>query len=331
MASENEIDTETKNTTIPIFFSSNDDYAPWLGVAMHSLVTNADPNRNYTIVVMDEDLSEEHKAKLRALVEGKDNFELRLVPMEGKIQGVFDRVGNRLRTDYFTMTIFFRLFIPTMFPEWDKGIYLDADIVVPGDISQMYDIDLEGAYVGACHDRSIAGVPELVEYVGPGVGVGIENYVNSGILLMDMKTLREHKLAERFLELFTTYHFESIAPDQDYLNALCFGHIKFMPDEWDVMPIQGSKDFENPKLIHYNLFDKPWLYDNVQYGDYFWEYAKDSGFEEEARIYKANYSDEEKAKDAESMNRLLSMGVKLAHDPEHNFAGVFNTGKEPRL
>ena len=319
------------SNTIPIFFSSNDDYAPWLGVAMHSLVMNADPSRDYTIVVLDEDLSEEHKAKLRALVEGKDNFELRIVSMEGKIEGVFDRLGNRLRTDYFTMTIFFRLFIPTMFPEWDKGIYLDADIVVPGDISQMYDIDLDGKLVGACHDRSIAGVPELVEYVGTAIGVGIQNYVNSGILLMDMKALREHRLAERFLELFKTYHFESIAPDQDYLNALCFERIHFMPDEWDVMPIEGSEDFQNPKLIHYNLFDKPWCYDDVQYGDYFWKYAEDSGFLEEARSFKDNYPEEQKKRDAESMNNLIEMSVKLVGDSEHNFASVFNTGKEPRL
>ena len=31
-------------------------------------------------------------------------------------------------------------------------------------------------------------------------------------------------------------------------------------------------------MIHYNLFSKPWCYDNVQYADEFWKYAKDSGF-----------------------------------------------------
>ena len=57
---------------------------------------------------------------------------------------------NRLRADYFTPTIFFRLFIPSMFPEYSKGIYLDSDIVVLGDISKLYRVDIENYLLGAC-------------------------------------------------------------------------------------------------------------------------------------------------------------------------------------
>lgn len=44
---------------------------------------------------------------------------------------ITDRIENRLRSDYFTMTIYFRIFIPDMYPEYDKAIYIDSDIVVP--------------------------------------------------------------------------------------------------------------------------------------------------------------------------------------------------------
>ena len=43
---------------------------------------------------------------------------------------ITDRIENRLRSDYFTMTIYFRIFIPDMYPEYDKAIYIDSDIVV---------------------------------------------------------------------------------------------------------------------------------------------------------------------------------------------------------
>ena len=324
-------DKQTAQTTIPIFFTADDGYAPYLGVALNSIIANADPKRHYTIVVLEENVSEEHIAKLRALVEGHDSFEIRIIPMAGKIQGIHDRVGNRLRTDYFTMTIFFRIFIPEMFPEWDKGIYIDSDIVVPGDISEMYDTELGDNYLGVCRDLSIMGVPELVDYLNYGAGVGAENYFNSGVLVMNMKALRERKLAERFLELFNTYNFESVAPDQDYLNVLCYGKVVYMSNEWDAMPVDGEPEIENPKLIHYNLFEKPWLYDDIPYESYFWQYAEGTGFEAEARAAKAAYTDEQKQKDAESLARIAANGEALAHDPEHNFASVFNTGKEPRL
>ena len=315
--------------TIPIFFTLDDAYAPWLGVAINSIVKNADPSRRYTIVALHEGLTPEHVAKVEQIIEGT-SFELRLVPMEGKIQGIHDRMGNRLRADYFTLTIFFRLFIPEMFPEWDKGIYLDSDVVVPGDISRLYDFDLGENLIGACRDLSIVDIPPFVDYVDNAVGVGIENYINSGILVMNMKGLREAGLERRFLETLQTYHFDSVAPDQDYLNVLCHDKIRYLPNEWDVMPAEGVAEDPDPKLIHYNLFMKPWLYDDIPYADYFWRYAADSGFEEEARAVKAAYSDEQKAQDAESLLRMTDRATMIVGN-DVTFASVFNTGKEARL
>ena len=63
--------------------------------------------------------------------------------MKDGMELITDRVENRLRCDYFTLTIYFRLFIPDLFPEYDKGLYIDSDVVVPGDISELYNHDLK--------------------------------------------------------------------------------------------------------------------------------------------------------------------------------------------
>ena len=86
----------------------------------------------------------------------------------------------------------------------------------------------------------------------------------------------------------------------------------------------------NPQLIHYNLFMKPWLYDDIPYADYFWRYAADSGFAEEARAVKAAYTDEQKAQDAESLLRMTDRATMIVGN-DVTFASVFNTGKEARL
>ena len=125
-----------KDEIIPIFFSVDDGYAPFLSVALASIIQNASKEYRYRATVLCQNLSGQNQKRLAAL--GKDYFEIRFIPMENKLQGITDRAENRLRADYFTLTIFFRLFIPAMFPEYDKGIYLDSDIVVPGDISELY-------------------------------------------------------------------------------------------------------------------------------------------------------------------------------------------------
>ena len=317
--------------TIPVFFTIDDNYAPWLAVAIRSITQNSSPRYNYHIIVLHENLSEGHRQRIQAL--SAPGFEVELIPMQEKFEGIeSDFIGNKLRADYFTLTIYFRLFIPDMFPQYSRGIYLDSDIVVPGDLARLYETNLGDNLIGACPDFSIQEVKPLTDYVEKAVGVdrAIE-YINSGILLMNLEKLRQVQLGQRFLELLNKYHFDCIAPDQDYLNALCKGKIKFLPEEWDAMPNDHKPELPNPQIIHYNLFAKPWCYDNIQYADYFWYYAASSGYEEVIRLYKDNYSEEQKKSDAESLERLVGRGQMLSELPGGTFRGIFNTGKEARL
>lgn len=316
------------NRQIPIFFSTDDVYAPYLAVALNSLIQNASPEQEYRIVILYQNLSERNMEKLSRLQ--KPGFRIEYADMEQKLKGVSDKLSNKLRCDYFTMTIYFRLFIPAMYPEFDKGIYLDSDVVVPGDISQLYEVDLEGNLIGACIDQSIQDVAPLTQYVDQAVGVDHTRYINSGVLLMDMQALRRVKFEERFLELMNTWHFDSIAPDQDYINAMCFGKIHFLDPAWDVMPDENHMDQGMPKLIHYNLFSKPWCYDNIQYGSEFWHYAKDSGYYDELAEEKRSYSQARKDADAQCMRNLVARGLEII-EKGIPFSSAFCTGKEKRL
>ena len=132
-----------KNEIIPIFFTIDDAYAPYLHVALISLIENASKDRNYKIIVVYQELNEENRNNLAELVKDHPNFEMEFKYMKQSLDMITDRIENRLRSDYFTMTIYFRIFIPDMYPEYDKAIYIDSDIVVPGDISELYDTDMQ--------------------------------------------------------------------------------------------------------------------------------------------------------------------------------------------
>lgn len=313
---------------IPIFFSIDNSYAPFLAAALRSAVKNCSPTRAYKAFVLYQELSEENKEKLALL--GTENFKIEFVEMKTGFESITDRMSNRLRCDYFTLTIYFRLFIPTMFPQYDKGIYIDSDVVVLGDLAELFDTDIGNHHIGACADKSVVDVPPLAQYMEEAVGVSRYDYINSGVLLMNLKELRENEFDKHFLKLLNTYHFDCIAPDQDYINAICNGRIYYLDEAWDVMPNDNAPVFDNAKIVHYNLFSKPWCYDGIQYGDYFWKYIKETAFEAEAVQYKENYTEEQKKSDSDCLELLIRRGVEICTQ-DITFKKLYDNGEKIRL
>lgn len=315
---------------IPIFFTIDDSYAPYLGVALKSLIANASRDYEYNIHIIHEDLSEENQKILSDMAE--EGFHLSFKKMENMMSfmnEITDREENLLRCDYFTMTIYFRIFLADMFPEYDKGIYIDSDIVVPGDISKMYNLDLEDNIIGACPDHSVCDVPELANYMENAIGTSRYKYINSGVLLMNMKKMRDLDFSKKFLKLLNTYHFDCIAPDQDYINAMCMDKILFLDEIWDAMPNDDKPPVENPSLIHYNLFDKPWCYPNIMYEDYFWKYAKQTPYYEWLLNHRDNYPEEQIKSDQKSFNYLVEKADAVPSQ-EVTFKKVYENGSPIR-
>lgn len=316
------------NKEIPIFFTIDGTYAPYLDVAIRSMIAFADKSRKYRAIVLYEKVS---KADIEKISSAQtDFFKIDFREMRGDLLSLDDRMSNRLRCDYFTLTIYFRLFIPVMFPEYDKGIYIDSDVVLNNDIAKLFNIDLKDNFIGACNDLSIADIPKLVAYTENAVGVKKEEYINSGVLLMNLKMMREKNFAEHFLNLLNTYHFDTVAPDQDYLNAICNGKILYLGEEWDTMPNDAREKSENPSLIHYNLFSKPWCYDNIMYAEYFWKFAKDSAYYDTITEFKNNYSDERKKSDSDCLAVLINRAAEISEN-DITFKKLYEKGVKIRL
>ncbi len=310
---------------VPIFFAIDDAYAPYLAVALNSAVKNSSSERQYRAIVLYTELSQENRERLSAF--SSDNFLVEFINMESRLDFITDRDSNRLRFDCFTLSIYFRLFIPQMFPQYDKGIYIDSDVVLLGDVAELYDTDIDSAYIGACADYSIFGVDPLVDYVENAVGVPMGEYINSGMLLLNMKKLRQIDFIGHFTNLLCKYHFDSVAPDQDYINAMCNGNIHYLSPVWNTMPC-GCDEIKKARLVHYNLYSKPWLAEGVQYGDYFWHYAKDCGYYEE--IMK-NKSRVRTISNEDSVAILIDRSQKILSEAPITMKKAYESGVRIRL
>ena len=317
-----------KKETIPIFITIDNSYVPYAEVAIRGIKENSSKEYNYNIHILYSNLTQKDKEILKYLED--ENYKIIFREMKEVLENITDRIENRFKNT-FTPEIYFRLFIPEIFTEYDKGIYIDSDIVVPGDISELYNNELGNNLIGACIDKSVYDIPEIMNYYENAVGISRDKYVNSGVLLMNLKELRKKKFTKHFLNLLNKYHFDTVAPDQDYLNVICNGKILYLGDEWDAMPTENGKELENPKLIHYNLFQKPWCYDNIGYEDYFWKYAKKSKCYEQILDFKANYSQEQVQADQKALNQIITEGDFIAKNGKVTFKKIYESGEHVRI
>ena len=177
-----------------------------------------------------------------------------------------------------------------MFPEYDKGIYIDSDIVVPGDISELYNTDLGTNLVGAIPDESVQNIEPFQIYVEKRIHCNsYTEYFNAGILVMNLKELRTFDFETKFINMISQVTF-NVAQDQDYLNAICRNRVKLISTVWNKMPMPNPNvKEEDIRLMHFNLDMKPWQRDGVMYETKFWEYARLTDFYEDIVEYKKNY------------------------------------------
>ena len=297
---------ENNLEVIPIFFAVDDGYIPFLAVALESLIENASKEYYYSIKILYTNINEENKKKINKYK--CENVNIEFVDLNYYIEEVKDKLYTR---DYYTKTTYFRLFIPNLYPQYNKAIYLDSDIVVLGDISELYNQELGDNLVAAAPDDVIQSTKVFQEYAEKVVGVAdYRNYFNAGILLMNLDEFRKFKFQEKFLYLLETIKF-TVAQDQDYLNRLSKGKVKIIDKAWDKMPISNdNSDESNLKIIHYNLADKPWHYDNIKYKEYFWEYAKKTEYYDDICKIKDEYTEEERFKDMQQYKALKELAQK---------------------
>ncbi|MBQ2221946.1 MAG: glycosyltransferase family 8 protein [Bacteroidales bacterium] len=319
-------------TIVPIFFSVNDAYSPFLATAIHSIRENASPDFRYHIHILTDDISEENRRKLSAL--GTDSFCIEFHPLSRLLRSLpaVEKLSQHCFGAFSSLTIYFRLFIPELFPQYDKGIYLDADLVVPGDISWLYREPLGRRLVGAVADYSIQKIAPFMQYIDEYVGVDHKNYVNSGVLLLNMKRLREVDLSGRFLSWVEKYGLETVAPDQDYLNALCWDGIQYLDPDWNAMPSECLSVMDNPQIIHFNLASKPWLNEQVPYDQVFWKYAAGTGYEAEIKARRRAFLQDSAAvkQYKGEVRRLIRMAARLTRS-ERSFRSLIESRQELRL
>lgn len=293
------------NKEIPIFFSTDDNYIPYLDVAVSSLIANASKEFNYRIIILNTGLNNANVDKIKQ--NEREKFKIDFVDISTDVEKIKSKLKN---VYHFSIVTYYRLFIASLFPQYGKVIYLDCDLVVLGDISELYHTELGDNILGACPEQFVQSTEEFRAYAAEALGVDPDRYVNAGVLLMNLAEFRKNRIEEKFVRLITEHDFDLLDPDQAYLNYLCFDKIQILSNGWNKEPMplacEGKKN-----IVHYALYKKPWQYDDVMDGEYFWYYAERSPFYEQIILNKQNFGEAEREQKEVTAREILEHALMI--------------------
>ena len=308
---------KVKRPVIPVFFACDDNYVKYMMVTMKSLIAHASPQNKYLLYVLHTNISAENIMKVEQMM--TDNVSVTFCDVSEALKRVESQLSVR---DYYSLTTYYRMFIPELFPEFDKVLYIDSDTILYRDIADLYSYEMGDNYIGGIQDYLVAHVNIYGEYVEKVLGVSRAAYFNAGVVLINSDAFRRNHIKDKFVELLNTYSFV-VAQDQDYLNILCQDHILWIDSKWNVqMPEPTERPADSIALVHYNLAIKPWQSAQCRYGDEFWKYAKDTAVYESLKEEQKSFNEEDVKKVEQAGENLKNLALhEIAN--EDNYLRLF--------
>lgn len=188
---------------------------------------------------------------------------------------------SRLTADGARGTLF-RLLIPDV-AAVDRIIYLDCDIIVNRDIAELWELPLRGRAVGAVRDvwslNFMKGtpIPWRMALVWDTLGIAHDSYFNAGVLLLNLKKLREEYDFLRAVEGFYAAYRKCITlADQDCLNYIFAGDALLIDERFNRIRTDGVREEElRGSIWHMASSAKPWTTGTRPLvDDLYWRYLR---------------------------------------------------------
>ena len=263
-------------------------------VTVKSLIENIHllPDERLIVHICTFSLNSENKAILRKL--NSDNASVEILEVDqNAFQKKIELVGQK---SHVTHTSLIKFELPNLFLNIDNMLYLDSDIVIKRDINELFNINLSDYYMAAS-----AEFWKYLNGVWNGYKVSeIDFYFNSGVMMMNLKKMREDNLTQSLWDAKLTGLNDPSRKtmDQDSLNDVCAKKTLPLSIKWNFnTAFSNDVDlklinqvfnerynsfeelFEDVRVIHYvGKEEKPWKYENAIFRELWDSYYLKAGF-----------------------------------------------------
>ncbi|MEY8222090.1 DUF4422 domain-containing protein [Enterocloster aldenensis] len=284
---------------VPVVMATNRLFIPYLSAMIHSLIDTFSKDNNLDIIILHSDVDEELQKIVKQIGSKKHNISIRFCNCSNQVRQIPFRVHH-----HFSVETFYRYFILDLLDEYDKVLYLDADMIICHDVAELYSENVDGYYLAAVKDMDVIGTYKADETQRKYIDHALKlknplDYFQAGVLLINLKKMKEELSSKKMVELTLARNWRMV--DQDVLNILCQGKVKFLPQKWNILinwkhcghsrieqmrntPYILWREYQEarlePNIIHYAGGWKPWNTPLCDFEEKFWEHARKIPFYE---------------------------------------------------
>lgn len=222
-----------------VIYASDDNYAWLMGISMLSLFENNRDVDNIHVYLFGDSISSENEKKLVSIAKlYRRDFELIDV---NKLS-----LPESLYTGRYPKSAFSRLFAYKLLPDTvDRVLYLDCDIVVDGDLQELYNHPMNGNIILAVKDCVSKAYKKKIGIKGDDV------YINTGVMVMDLDRMRKFHIEEKISKFVSKYAAAMNYADQEIINGIFQGEFGVLPPIWNVMTQFNQYSYKQLKWIRH--------------------------------------------------------------------------------
>lgn len=220
-----------------IFFTSNEHFKHYLYTALYSILCNAAATDSLSFHILDGGISNETKNDIDKLKKIKD-FSIDYTPMSDD-----EFLNYPLNPVLTSRAYYYRLKIPSLFPQLDRILYLDADIIVTDSLSELYNIDMNGKIAAFGANGNIEN-----EIQNSRLYLSKDHiFFNSGVMLLDCKKWTDEHIEEKIQQIGRNEIYKSRWKwlDQDLLNIVFDNNYKLLKPKFNFWPGMNSFGYES--------------------------------------------------------------------------------------
>ena len=259
------------NNRISVVLITDDSFVMPTCVTIVSLLNSKNADSSYDVYVVTPGLKAKQEKLLCSLAKDGDTVSI----VKGDLEK-FEKLHkdeNSVAHLSASKAAMLKFDLPNLFPKLDKILYLDGDIIVRGDLSELFNTDLGDYYLAAAHDtgKMYSRAPMVLKFPG---------YFNSGMMLLNLTKMREIDATSQLMAAKAAMTGKSLM-DQPAFNEVCDNHVLHVNSKWNYLAINldraGEKwnigqlndllcsDYaskaafeQDAVVIHYSSKDKPW-------------------------------------------------------------------------
>lgn len=297
MNSIGEIMPAASRNNIAVVLAASTYYAPFMTVSVQSVIEHRSEGFVYDFILLHSDLTEEMQYMISSVAQGLDNVSIRFFQVTSELA----ECQYNFREGY-TPESFYRIVMMDILTQYDKALYLDCDVIARSDVAELFQLDLGEHLIAAARD--LDGISNWYfdhdnrrSYISEIMGLPVpEDYFQSGVVLFNLAEFRKTFTLEEIIRVTCAPEIEW--GDQDALNILCRGRVKYIGLEWNTIvnyrnrqindlfvygPLELFQEYllarSTPKIIHY-AGTKPWNELGTDMFQYFWRTARETPFYE---------------------------------------------------